>query len=50
MAADGSVECYSLGRDDFASMLGGIVEQMTELNNFRCVQYIYVYDVYMRAV
>ena len=44
--ADGSVECYSLGRDDFASMLGGIVEQMTELNNFRYVfisLYLYIF-------
>ncbi len=34
----GPCECYSLSKDDFASMLGGIIEQMNELNNMRILR------------
>eukprot|EP00606_Chrysophyceae_sp_TOSAG23-5_P000659 GSChrysophyteH2.ASY1.ANO1.81.1 assembled CDS len=36
--ADGSTECYSLAKDDFANMLGGIISQMNELNNMRILR------------
>ena len=36
--ASGTAECYSLAKDDFASMLGGIVEQMNELNTVRILR------------
>ena len=32
------VECYSLASKDFASMLGGIVEQMLDMNNLRMMR------------
>jgi len=36
--AQGSAECYSLNKADFANLLGGIVEQMDELNNMRILR------------
>ena len=36
--SDGNVECYSLASKDFASMLGGIVEQMLDMNNLRTMR------------
>ena len=36
--SDGSVECYSLASKDFTSMLGGIVEQMLDMNNLRVMR------------
>ena len=36
--AIGSAECYSLAKDDFANLLGGIVEQMNELNTVRILR------------
>ncbi len=31
-------ECYSLAKEDFANMLGSIIEQMNELNNMRIIR------------
>jgi serine/threonine protein kinase/CRP-like cAMP-binding protein len=42
--SDGDVECYSLSSKDFASMLGSIVDEMTELNNFRLLRSAPVFE------
>lgn len=41
--SDGHVECYTLASKDFGSMLGGIVGQMTDLNNFRIMRSMKVF-------